>query len=146
MTTYFQNNIIMIIIINFWAGKGLKIIMVNILTQQPTNQLTLKLLYSFFLIIRITKGIELTSITVISLSLYRFIFWNLNGLLRTLISLITTKQYLPHCINIIFFFFYQKNSEFQFFLFLCREQKTSFCFKPTIFIFQNIFCVKKKKE
>lgn len=38
----------MIIIINFWAGKGLKIIMVNILTQQPTNQLTLKLLYSFF--------------------------------------------------------------------------------------------------
>lgn len=37
-----------IIIINFWAGKGLKIIMVNILTQQPTNQLTLKLLYSFF--------------------------------------------------------------------------------------------------
>lgn len=80
------------------------------------------------------------------MSLYRFIFWNLNGLLRTSISLITTKQYLPHCINIIFFFFYQKNSEFQFFLFLCREQKTSFCFKPTIFIFQNIFCVKKKKN
>lgn len=136
-----------IIIINFWAGKGLKIIMVNILTQQPTNQLTLKLLYSFlFLIIRITKGIELTSITVISLSLYRFIFWNLNGLLRTSISLITTKQYLPHCINIIFFFFYQKNSEFQFFFYFCVvNKKRAFVSKPR-FLYFKIYFVLRKKE
>lgn len=141
MTTYFQNNIIMIIIINFWAGKGLKIIMVNILTQQPTNQLTLKLLYSFFLIIRITKGIELTSITVISLSLYRFIFWNSNGLLRTSISLITTKQYLPHCINIIFFFFYQKNSEFQFFFIFVSWTKNELLFQThDFYISKYILC------